>query len=233
MYIGDYVEERLADVRYYLRGIHFNNLNSERLVEGLIEDASDFFNNEYRSETNKLIRDIRGMYDTLKDHKLEFATTKAEVDNEILKFERNLKQKIVEFKNRILYLIDKRIPIDNIPEDFNGELINTSMDEVNIRVRSRKEKRTMKEMHDMKELFWLRESFAIIYLFMTHIEDKKEKLNEINERIFVMYELESEEMKIALNAYNRLFKENDHDNFRYLYELVDKDLSVIPRRGRH
>lgn len=219
MNIGEYINERLADVRFYLRGINYNKLDSERAVEGLREDVSGFFNDNplYRSETDKLVRDIKGMYDTLKDHELEFATTKVEVDNSISKFERNLKQRIVEFKNKILLLFQQNT-------NCQSALINNSMDDVNVRVRTRNPKKTMEEMHEMKELFGLRESFIIIYIFITYISDKSCKignfLDNVNENVIQ----KTSEYQQALRYYMQLLNEKDYEKFIDLYDEKTNEL---------
>ena len=227
MNIEEYINERLADVRFYLRGINYNKLDSERAVEGLREDISDFFNANplYRRKTDKLVRDIKGMYDILKDHELEFATTKAEVDNAVLQFEAKLKQRIVEFKNDILSLFKAAYNYQNI-------MLDNSLDEVNVRVRNRKDKITMEEMHEMKELFGLRECFIIIYIFMTYITNKSNKLEEVKNRIAENYTPRTQEYLDALAEYMELITEKNYDKFIELYEEKINELFSKTSRAR-
>lgn len=227
MNIKEYIDERLADVRYYLRGINYKKLDSERLVEGLRDDVSFLFNNNplYRSETEKLVRDIKGMYDTLKDHELFLVSTKAEVDNAILKFEIKLKQRIVEFKNKILLLFKQNTNCQSI-------LLNNSMDEVNIRVRSRKDKKTMEEMHEMKELFRLSESFIIIYIFMTYIMNKSNKLEEMKDKISENFVPKSAEYLNAMAKYLEVKYEKNYEKFIDLHEDITNELFGDNTRSR-
>ena len=225
MNIEEYINERLADVKYYLRGINYNKFDSEKAVEGLREDVSKCFNDEplYRRETDKLVRDIKGMYDTLKDHELEFATSKAEVDNAVLQFEAKLKQRIVEFKNDILSLF-------KVAYDYQYIMLDNSLDEVNVRVRNRKDKKTMEEMHEMKELFGLRECFIIIYIFMTYITNKSNKLEELKNRIAENFTPRTQEYLDALAEYVGLKSEKNYDKFIELYEeKTNKLFSKTPR----
>lgn len=228
MNIGEYVEERLADVRYYLRGINYNNFNAERAVEGLNDSISAYFNDNpiYRKETNELVHDIKGMYDTLKDQELEFATTKADVDDAILNFELKLKKRIVEFKNKVLLLFK---------EDNNCQtvMLNDSMDDVNIRIRSRKDKKTMEEIHEMQELLGLRESFIIIYIFMTYIVNKSNKLEDLKDKIAENYNPRSQEYLEALAKYMELKTEKNYERFIDLYEEKINELFYKTGGNRH
>lgn len=219
MNIGEYINERLADVRYYLRGINYNKLDSERTVEGLSDPVNTYFNDNplYRRETEKLVRDIKGMYDVLKDHDLFLVNTKAEVDNAILNFELKLKQRMIEFKDKILLLFQQDTNCQTI-------LVNNSLDDVNIRVRSRKDKKTREEMHEMKELFGLRECFIIIYIFMTYIRDKSNKLEEMKDKISETYVPRSAEYLEALSRYVTLRNERDYESFIELHEETTSEL---------
>lgn len=219
MNIGEYINERLADVRYYLRGINYNDLNKERAVDGLNDSINTCFNDNplYRRETEKLVRDIKAMYDVLKDHDLFLVNTKAEVDNAILNFELKLKQRMVEFKDKILLLFQQDTNCQTI-------LVNNSLDDVNIRVRSRKDKKTREELHEMKELFGLRESFIIIYIFMTYIKDKSNKLEEMKDKISETYVPRSQEYFEALNHYITLRDERDYESFIDLHEEITTEL---------
>ena len=212
MNLIEYIDKRLLDVKYYLRGINYNKTNSENIVKGLNEKMNYIFNQHplYRTETNKFALEIKNQYDLLVATKLEFATTKQEVDKSILEFETTIKEIMINFKNNILRIMQKN-------SNYNSNTINHDMSFINIRIRNKDDKKTRDELHQVNELDGIRDCFCCIYTFIYMIMDKYDKLEEFLNWVNEAYHVTEKEYTNYLGIYTKLINERNYDRFIKIY----------------
>lgn len=211
--VNEYREKRLADIRYYLRGINYNNLNSNNAIEKLSGDIDAMFNRNtlYRRETNKFVVAVNNAYYYLKDDKLEFANSVQEIDKYIEEFEKKLKQIIVDFKNNILNIFKEET-------GYQPNTINNSLDFIKIKIRDKNERLTADELHDKNELNGLREIVNLIYTFICMIKDKRFKSENILDLVNMKYSVRDAEYIKEMKKYLEILNEQDYDKFIILYE---------------
>ena len=221
MNIGEYINKRLADVRYYLRGINYNKSDSEKAVEGLSDSVNAYFNDNevYRVEVNKLVSAIKHMYDTLKDHELEFAASEEEVDDAILNFELKLKELIKIFKNNILAAFQN-------DTGHLSNLLDSGLDGINIKIRDKNEKTSVEELHKRGEFNGLREIFRYMHDLIYFLKDKSCKLANFKEVMKQKYKVGSLEYKRCLDCLKALDKTRNYYEFLEAYEYITSQLNL-------
>lgn len=235
MRIEQYKRERLEDVKYYLRGINYKNLKSDKVVFGLHGDMDTIFNNKviqtgidgetttklnaYRVCVNEFLLKLRNAYDSLIADDLEFAYTKQEVDTGIFKFEVKLIELIRDFKNKMLQAFC-------IQSGYNANVINNDLSFIRIKIRDRIEVASMTsdDLHAENELNGLREIFLCIYTLMQMIKDKKIKMDLFLDMVNVQYKVNEPEYAVMFRRYLELKNKQDYDSFVAMY---DKDVNEM------
>lgn len=222
MNIREYIDKRIKDIDFYLRGINYKNLNAENMVEKLPESLDTMFNKTpiYRKETENFVVTIRNFYDTLIAEELEFAESIQEVEICISKFETKLKLLIKEFKNKIFINYAKET-------GYQSNTINNSIEDLRIKIRDSKEERISPEkLHNLNELNGLREIFIYIYAFIEMIKDKTIKLENLLDLINVKYKVGTPEYKELIVKYVKLKSKNNYNEFIELYNKILAEINV-------
>lgn len=213
MNLDEYIKSRIEDVRAYLKGINYENLEAEKAVEGLLKEVSLMFNDNelYRKETDKFLIAVKNAYDHLVTDELEFASSTKEVEDYIHEFENTLKNIVKAFKNNILTIYGKET-------GYKVNSINNDLSFIQIRIRRREEKISSDELHKYNELDGLREIIPCIYMFIYEIKDKSIKSSNLLDLINATYKVGSPEYTKAMRNYmGTVLNERNYDNFIGLY----------------
>lgn len=225
MTLQEYKNKRIKEIKYYLRGINYKNLESETKVEGLPEELDALFNRNplYKEETATFVVNIRNLYDFLlaSPEGLEFAETKVEVDEAIQKFEIGLKMLIKEFKNKIL-------KTHSTETGYHSSIIDNNTDSINIKIRDISEQKLSRdEIHNLGELCGLKEIFFIIHMLIYMIKDKTIKAKNLNDLISLKYKFGTPEYKEKMRKYIAIVKnERDYNIFLEEYNKLLDEMNV-------
>lgn len=211
--LNEYIKNRLRDIEVYLKDINFANLHDDRAIENLPQELDIIFNKSplYRVETNKFVMAIRNSYDYLKYNRIEFASTKGEVDAAILEFETAIKMNIREFKNNILSVFNK--------EGYKPNIINNDLGFIVVRIRKADDKKTENELIRLKDII------PCIYTLMYMIKDKRFKANNFLDLVNAKYSVRDPEYPDLMGKYIKILNEKDYDKFVDLYEREMKLLT--------
>lgn len=223
MNVEVYKNNRIKDIKFYLRGINYKNLDSEILVEKLSSEIEVFFNQNslYRKETYKFILTVRNLYDSLLMEELEFADTKDAVDTAIEIFEKKLKILIKEFKNAIL----KKHYEDT---GYQSYTINNSIESIVIKIRNIDEqKRSAEEIHNLMELYGLKDIFVVVHTLICMIKDKAIKSKTLNDLISLKYTFGTPVYKEKMSKYmTMVMNEKDYNKFLDKYNILLDEMNV-------
>lgn len=254
--LNEYKKMKTNDLKYFFRGVNFKNINKEGsvVIDDVTPECSEFFNGNNPScrITEEFLKRIKENYNNLIFTDLEFSSSKEEVDYAILQFVSNIRRELDEYK---LTLIKQEfVPKEKIEKDYIsiGEHQKYSVREDNllymglnfIKLRIGENIYSMpKTGHEAEKEDKVADDLNLImiyiYLLISAIKDKKQKISEfvdvVSENIDVKDPKYLEMMRMQFSLLNI----KDYEEFILKYEeMIEKiknpklqDMSrVVPKR---
>lgn len=245
MNLNEYKIKRLKELKYFFRGIAFDNvaIKNKKIINGLTPECSDFFNGDenIRKVTEKLLLKIKGMYNELVFTYLENAGTKEEIDLEIKKFMDDMRREVDYYKFDVIKISfqpeneEKDAIVDEMHEVPEKNMINMGLNFIKYKLgdmfyqmpkigrEAELEEATVDNLNDV---------LIYIYVIKCMIEDKKNKQEEFIDFIATNYDVKDEEYIKVRKLQGLFLNEKNYDTFIKKYNGVVEEVvtMVIDRK---
>ena len=203
--LNEYIGFVKRKTKFYLKDILDSNEEDNYLIKNLSNEFNRVFNMNptYRNTTQNFVIEIKRLYDSFVAEKLEFASSKEEVNMLLDGFERDLRKSAEKYKNMIL----KKF---NESTGYKTNILNNNMD---LKVKIIKEgPREQNEIPNLKYII------IAIYALIEMIKDKSIKQNNLLDVINTYYSVRDENYTIALAEYIKCMNEHDYETYNTIYE---------------
>lgn len=254
--LNEYKKMKIKELQYFFKGVNFKNIQKDGgvIIDNVTPECSNFFNGNNPSHliTLEFLKRIKENYYNLVFTDLEFSSSKEEVDYAILQFVSNLRRELDEYK---LTLIKQEfIPEEKIDKGHisigkhqkyrvrEDNLINLGLNFIKLQIgenvysfpktgnEAEKEDKVADELNSI---------MIYIYLLISSIKDKKEKLSEFVDTVSANIDVKDPRYLEMMRMQYTLLNIKNFDDFILEYEkLIDEvkksslqDMSqVVPKR---
>lgn len=254
MNIQEYKSKKIKEVKYFLRGLHPENIGvkDKNVIGYVTPECSDFFNrNELnRSITNKLIKSIQGCYNELISPDLEFISSdeqeaQKEIDTAIKNFVDKVRRAVNFYKHDIIKASfqskeqpqEEGITVDDLPEVKEKNLIYTGLNFIKLQIGDNVysvPKIGREAEHEDATIDGLYQMIIYVYALKLMIEDKKQKLEEFIDFIATNLSVKDEDYVYARQVQNKFLNEQNYESFIKKYNAAVEEVVtlIINREGQ-
>lgn len=254
--LNEYKKMKINELKYFFSGINFKNVNKEGkiIIDCATPECSEFFNgkNLSRCITEEFLKRIKEYYYDLIFTDLEFSTSKEEVDSSIMRFIGSLRRELDEYKLTVIK--QEFVPKEKMEKEYisisehekyrvrENNLLYMGLNFLKLQIgqnvysfpktgnEAEKEDKVADDLNSI---------MIYIYLLISAIKDKKEKLSEFVDTVSANIDEKDPRHLEMMRMQYTLLNIKNFDDFTLEYEksiekvknpeLQDKS-QVVPKR---